>query len=115
MSEFRDLTIALRSLSNRQVAIEDCMVVLVRNSEQEKEWRHEQRNRASVEDGRIAEREQALQQLQEWMGPVNDKLQELVDRFDNFVQTRFTDVKTLHDRVRDLEQGFIPKEELTKP
>ena len=115
MSEFRDLTVALRTLSNRLVAVEDCMVLLVRNSEQEKEWRHEQRNRASVEDGRIAEREQALQQLQEWMGPVNDGLRELVERFDNFVNTRYSDMKGLNDRVRDLERGAFPKEELTKP
>jgi|KBSMisStaDraftv2_1062788.scaffolds.fasta_scaffold134806_5 hypothetical protein len=116
MSEFRDLTVALRSLSDRMTTIEDCMLVLVRNSEQEKDWRHEQRNIAMVTKGEAEEREQALLQIQQWMGPVNDNLNELVERFDNFVATRFTDVKSLNDRVRDLEQEVgISKEEITKP
>jgi len=116
MSEFRDLTVALRSLSDRMTTIEDCMLVLVRNSEQEKDWRHEQRNIAMVTKGEAEERELALKQIQEWMGPVNDNLNELVERFDNFVATRFTDVKSLNDRVRDLEQEVgVSQEEVTKP
>jgi hypothetical protein len=114
MSEFRDLTVALRTLSNRLTTIEDCMLVLVRNSEQEKDWRHEQRNLAMVQKGESEERERALLQVQEWMGSVNDNLNGLIQRFDNFVATRQTDVKGLNDRVHYLEQK-LDVEEVTKP
>jgi hypothetical protein len=113
MSEFRDLTVALRTLADRLTGVEDCMVILVRNSEQEKDWRHEQRNRAMLEDGRTEEREKALQQIQEFMGAFGDRLQELIQRFDNFVLMRHADIKGLNQRVRDLEneQG---NDEVTK-
>ncbi len=114
MSEFRDLTVALRSLSDRMTSIEDCMLVLVRNSEQEKDWRHEQRNLVQVQRGEAEERELALKQIQDWMGPINDSLSELVERFDNFVATRFADVKSLNERLRKLEDE-LGQEETTKP
>lgn len=107
MSEFRDLTMALRSLSNRLTAVEDCMIVLVRNSEQEREWRHEQRNRTMIDDLREAEKEAALKQIQDFMGLLND-------RFENFVATRFEDIKGLNSRVREIEES-LDKEETTKP
>jgi len=93
--------------------IEDCMVVLVRNSEQEKDWRHEQRNMAQIQKGESEERELALKQIQDWMGPVNDNLNGLIERFDNFVATRYADIKGLNERVRSLESGFVP-DEITK-
>jgi hypothetical protein len=114
MSEFRDLTVALRTLSDRLTTIEDCMLVLVRNSEQEKDWRHEQRNIAMIQKGESEEREQALLQIQQWMGPVNDNLNGLIERFDNFVATRYADIKGLNERVRDLETGFVAPDEITK-
>jgi hypothetical protein len=67
MSELRDLTAALRSIANRQTGIEECLLVLVRNSEQQADWRHEQRGieqRRTLED---AEQAAAIKQVQVWL------------------------------------------------
>jgi uncharacterized FlaG/YvyC family protein len=113
MSELRDLTAALRAVSNRITSVENCMLVLVRNSEQEAEWRHQQRNREMMAVGEREAQERATQQVQEACGAISHKLFELVERFDNQAAVRLQDVRALSGRVRKLEEAD-GAEEVTK-
>lgn len=83
----------------------------MRNSQQQADWRHEQRNRAQLDDGLREERERAIAQVQKACGDIDRKIAELVERLDNQAATRLADVKELRERVRNLETG----EEVTKP
>ncbi len=103
MSELRDLTAALRALDNRITGVEDCLLVLTRDSQQQAEWRHEQKNRAMTSDMSQNEQERAMLQVQEACGAISHKLAEVVERLDNQVSTRQSDVKGLSSRVRELE------------
>lgn len=114
MSELRDLTAALRAFDKRITSVEDCLLVLVRNSEQETEWRHEQRGIAQRHQLEGEERDRALKQVQEACGAISHKLAEVVERLDNQASTRLSDVKELRDRVRDIELKRPPAQEITK-
>jgi hypothetical protein len=103
MSELRDLTAALRSFDKRLNSVEQCLVILVRNSQQQAEWRHDQKNRAIVEEGLRLESERAMLQVQEACGAISHKLAEVVERLDNQVSTRLSDVKGLSSRVGLIE------------
>lgn len=110
MSELRDLTSALRAIDNRVTGVENCLIVLLRDSQQQAEWRHQQRNRAAIDEGLRGEQERAMLQVQEACGAISHKLAEVVDRLDNQAEVRLSDVKELRARVRNLESG----EEVTK-
>ena len=103
MGELRDLTSTLRSFSESLTSIEDCMVVVLRNSEQESDWRHEQRNAEQQNLYRAELQAKALKQVQEACGAISHKLVELVERLDAQAQTRLEDTKELKRRVRALE------------
>lgn len=114
MSELRDLTRALRIFDSRLTGIENCLVVLMRDSQQQAEWRHDEKNRAMVFDGLMEERDLAVQQVQTSQGLIHDRLSELVERIDALSTTRLNDVKVLSQRVRELEEN-AGNEETTKP
>lgn len=110
MSELRDLTAALRSIANRQTSIEECLIVVLRNSEQEADWRHEQRNRATSDGLLQEERARALRQVEEFQGALWKYLGKLDERLDALAAIRHEDVRALSERVRALE----PREEITQ-
>lgn len=112
MSELRDLTAALRAFDKRIVGVEECLVVLVRNSEQEADWRHEQRNLAQRHQLEGEERDRALKQVQEACGAISHKMVELVERLDNYAATRQADVRRIHELERARDRTA---DEITRP
>ncbi len=115
MSELRDLTLALRSFDRRLMAAEECLILLVRESQQSAQWRHIQKGRAMVEDGYRSEQERAMMQVQEACGAISHKLAEFNERLDNQSSTRLSDVRGLNERVRQIElQLPKPTDEVTK-
>lgn len=115
MSELRDLTQALRSFDKRLASIEDCLVVLVRDSQQQADWRHEQKNRKTVEMALEEERDRTMQQVQKACGALNYELTGINERLDAHSRTRLEDVKSLNARVGKLEESWGDKEEVTRP
>lgn len=111
MSELRDLTAALRALGTRLTSIEECMVIVLRNSEQEADWRHQQRNEAHVAGQQREEMTRSLKQVEEFQGALWKYLGKLDERLELAEQTRHDDVRSLSDRVRKLE----PEDEITQP
>ena len=115
MSELRDLTSALRSIDKRLASHEECLVILVRNSAQQAQWRHDQKNRAVIEDGIRLESERAMLQVQETCGAIAHKLVEVFERLENQSSTRLSDVKGLRERVSQIELQLPNlQEEVTK-
>ena len=115
MSELRDLTAAMRSFDKRLTSVEACLITITRNSNQEAEWRHNQKNRALINDGVQLENERAMAQVQEACGAISHKLAEVVERLDNLGATRLSDVKELRERTRQLELRMpLPNDEVTK-
>lgn len=110
MSELRDLTIVLRAFDKRLSGAEDILLVLLRDSKQQSEWRHEQRNRAMVEDGLREGQEQAMLQVQQECASINTQLGELVAQLDSYSRLRQEDVRRLNIRIGQLENP----EEVTK-
>ena len=110
MSELRDLTGALRAFGNRLTAIEECLLTLVRNSEQEADWRHEQRGLAQRQELARATQERSLKQVEEFQAALWGYLGKLDERLENLAVARHDDVKALSERVRALE----PEEEVTQ-
>jgi len=105
MSELRDLTAALRSIADRQTGIEECLLIVLRNSEQESDWRHEQRSIEQRRQLEGEERDRAMKQVQEACGSISHKLAEVVERLDNQASTRLSDVRGLSERVGKLERA----------
>ncbi len=89
MSELRDLTAAMTAFSQRMSSIEDCLISLMRDSQQQSEWRHQQKNMAVADNGRWGE-------LAKQVADIHDELKALST-------IRFEDVRELKKRVRDLE------------
>lgn len=114
MSELRDLTQALRIFDRRLTGIEDCLVVLMRDSQQQAEWRHTEKNRAMLFDGLMEERDLAMQEVQRSLGVVHDRLSGISDQVVALSTTRLNDVKVLSQRLRTLEER-AGDEETTKP
>lgn len=110
MGELRDLAAALRAFDKRMTTAEECLLLLVRNSEQEAQWRHEQRGIEQRRQLEGEEQERAMLQVQRELGTVNRALLEISDRLDNYAATRQADVHRIHK----LEQER-PGEEITKP
>lgn len=110
MSELRDLTSALRAQSARLTAIEECLTIVLRNSQQEAEWRHQQRNDAHTQVLEREEQRRQFKQLEEFQGALWKYLGKLDERQELLAKTRHDDVKTLSERVRKLE----PDEEITQ-
>lgn len=105
MSDLRHLTAAFRSFAARMAAIEDCLVIVLRNSEQESDWRHEQRNIEQIRKGDLEELVRATKQSQEFQGALWKYLAKLDERLEALASTRHEDVKKLSQRVRKLEAG----------
>jgi hypothetical protein len=115
MSDLRDIVNTLRTFDKRFTSIEQCLVILVRDSTQQSEWRHEQRNRSSIEDGIRQESELAMKQAQETLGILSHRLDAIVERLDNAASIRLSDVKELRDRTRQLEIRLLnADDEVTK-
>jgi hypothetical protein len=113
MSELRDLTQALRSFDERLTSVEDCLVVLVRDSQQQTEWRHEQKNRAMIADGLKREDESAMRQVQDACVALSGRIVEVFERLDNQASLRRDDVKALNGRVGRVEEQ-LGLDEVTK-
>lgn len=111
MSELRDMTNALRALAKRLDSVEDCLLVLVRNSEQQAEWRHEQRGLAQTEELFRAGQVRAMKQVQDTVGAISHRLVEVFERFDAIAANRLADMQSTNARIQRLE----PDEEVTKP
>ena len=115
MSELRAITKALRSLHNRLTGVTDCLAVLTRNSEQEADWRHEQRNEAQRREGEKSETLRSLKQVEEFQGALWKYLAELDVRLSQLADTRHDDVKEIKTRLRRLESDQPPEpEEVTQ-
>lgn len=110
MSELRDLTSALRAIGTRMTSIEDCLLIVLRNSEQQADWRHEQRNAAQRDELKREEQARSLKQVEEFQGALWGYLARLDERLANLAIARHDDVKALSERVQALE----PEEEVTK-
>lgn len=110
MSELRALTKALRSLDSRITGIEDCLVVVLRNSEQEADWRHEQRNAAHAYGLEREDQVRAMKQVQDACGAISNRLLHLVERIESLAANQWASDKELRKRLRDLESG----DEVTK-
>jgi hypothetical protein len=104
MSELRDLTAAMRALANSQTLTQECLLVLLRNSEQQSDWRHEHRGIEQRKQLEQEEQQRALKQVQEACGSISHKLAEVVERLDNQSATRLSDVRGLSSRVAELER-----------
>jgi hypothetical protein len=94
----------MRSLANGQALIQDCLLVVLRNSEQQADWRHEQRG---IEQRRLGDQEQqelAMKQVQDACGAISHRLAEVVERLDNQASTRRSDVRGLSARVGEIER-----------
>ncbi len=113
MSELRDLTSAMRALSAYMGSITDCMVVLVRDSQQQTKWRHDQKNLAVIEEGRWDGQERAMLQIQNNMAALSTRVVEVHDELRTLQTIRFEDVKELKDRLRKREEAES-FEEVTK-
>lgn len=107
MSDLRAITAALRAFATRLTSIEECLVVVLRNSEQESDWRHEQRNMAHADGLRQAEQLRALKQVEEFQGALWKYLAGLDERLEALSRTRFDDVRELKARVRALEEDEV--------
>lgn len=114
MSELRDLAAALRAFDKRLTSVEDCLLVLVRNSEQQAEWRHAQRNAAQVERGEREARQRSLAQLQEFQGALWNYLGKLDEKLEALSKTRHDDVTELKRRMHSIEEK-VGGEEITQP
>lgn len=110
MSELRDLTIVLRTFDKRLSSAEDILLILLRDSRQQSDWRHEQRNRAMVEDGYREGQENAMLQVQQECASINTRIGELVAQLDSYSKLRQEDVRRLNIRIGQLESP----EEVTK-
>lgn len=84
MSELRALTKAFRSLDSRITGIEDCLVVVLRNSE---------------------EQVRAIKQVQEACGAISSRLVHLVERIESLAANQWASDKELRKRMRELETG----------
>ncbi len=113
MSELRDLTNALRAFDRRLASVEECLLVIVRNSEQQAEWRHQQRNEAQRETYEREGRKRSIAQIEEFQGALWKYLAALDERLAALAATRHEDVVTLGKRVRKLEERA--GEEITQP
>lgn len=110
MSDLRDLTSALASFSGSMTSIEECLVVLLRNSEQESDWRHQQQNdaqqevfRESIRKDAFEQMEKAIKQLGEFQGALWAYLGELDGQQKQQAKTRHEDVSELKQRLHKLE------------
>jgi hypothetical protein len=103
MSELRDLTAAFRAFSERLTGIEDCLVILARNSEQETDWRHQQRNDATVTELRWEEQERAMKQVQDGVGALSKRVVDLHDEVKTLAIVRYEDTREMKGRLNALE------------
>lgn len=110
MSELRDLTQALRAVNNRITGIEECLVLLIRDSQQQTQWRHEQRNQAQIDQLNKEQTQIAVKQVQEACGAISHKLSDLNTQLGNLSIIRNEDIREVKRRLHKLETG----EEVTK-
>ncbi len=113
MSDLRHLTAAFRAFATRLNSIEDCLAIVLRNSEQESDWRHEQRN---IEHRRQADQDEsakAMKQVQEAVGAISHRLASLHDAVEKMGSTRLSDVKELRQRMQSYENR-LEMDEVTK-
>ncbi len=111
MSELRDLATAFRATNSRLDSIEDCLLVLLRNSVQEADWRHHQRNEAAI---RVAEREEilrAIKQVENFQDALWKYLGKLDERLEELAKTRHEDISEVKSRLHNLEYN---SDEVTK-
>ncbi len=118
MSLERDIAHAFTTLGARLTSIETCLVQLSRDSAQQSDWRHEQRNYEQAAQLFRDETVKSIRQVQVWMGSFSDKMTELVEALRVVRAVRHDDVR----RINALERRPTPApglaiddEEITKP
>jgi hypothetical protein len=118
MSLERDIAHAFTTLGDRLTSIETCLVQLSRDSAQQSDWRHEQRNHEQAAKLFREETSKNIRQIQIWMGSFSDKLTELVEALRVVRAVRHEDVRrinALERRPTPAPELAIEDEELTKP
>ena len=117
MSELRDLSAALRAQSKRMKSFGDALVVLLRDSAQQTEWRHEQRNAEQVRQLEQKSLHESLETLRKTVDQVSNfqaALWEYLGKLDGQVESlgkiRQDDIQALSARISRLE----PEDEVTK-
>ena len=113
MSELRDLTAALRAFDKRITGVEECLLLLVRDSQQQSEWRHEQKNSSQKDNLFLTEMSKTLAQLEAFQGSLWNYLATLDGKLVALANTRLEDVKALNKRVGVVEEK-VGIEEVTQ-
>lgn len=114
MSELRDLTAALRAQSRRLDSFGESLILLLRDSAQQSEWRHQQRN---DEHMRKAERKElldtleamqkGLKQVEMFQSALWTYLGKLDERQELLAKTRHEDIREVKLRLRALEDDEV--------
>lgn len=120
MSDLRDITMAMRATSKRLNSFGEALIILLRDSAQQTEWRHQQKNDAVI---RAAQHQLILdqletmrvnqRQLEEFSAKLWDYLGRLDEREELGRRTRHDDLKEMKSRLHALESDH-PQDEVTK-
>ena len=118
MSELRDVATAMRATSKRLDTFAEAMTILLRDSGQQAEWRHQQRNEVAIREGlqeaqldQLDSFQRALKQMETFSASLWKYLGKLDERLELLATTRHEDVSELKRRLRALEPT---EEEVTK-
>lgn len=111
MSELRDLTAALQSISNSLTSVEHCLAEVVANGTQERLSLHALRGTLHEWGMLQEERDRAVKQVQAFMGDFSHRQVELHDMVVNLQATVQDGHRALSGRMRALEEP----EEVTQP
>jgi hypothetical protein len=94
-------------------AMEDCLAEVIANGTQAREGLHDLRSKLQVQASEYELQEQAVKQVQKWMGGFSGKLDEVHEMVTNLQATRQSDVKETTRRLRALE-SISSTDEVTK-
>jgi len=112
VSEFRDLTLAMRAMHDSMTSIEHCLAILVRDSAQQTKWRHDQKNLSVIDTGRWEAQERATSEVQTAVSSLMKTSFEIREEMRTLRDTQFDGAKELRGRVRRLEDNA--SQEVTK-
>lgn len=105
MSDLRDLTNALATISKSLTSIENHVANLDAHGTQLREGLHSLRNALQVSGYERDRLELSLKTVQSWMGDFSHKQAEIHDMVTNLVAVRSDDIREVKGRLRKLEEG----------
>ena len=121
MSDLRDIATAMRATSKRLNSFGEAIVILLRDSAQQTEWRHQQKNAATIRDGQhqlVLDQLETMRVNQKQLGEFCAKLWDYLGRLDEREElgrkTRHDDLVEMKRRLRALESDHPPDDEVTK-